>query len=241
MPVDARFVPLQGVIGIIVTGRQLFRWRSLQPGRRMRRPYTDLSNLPGLGCRVDARCVSLQGVVSIIVTGRTIVPLEVFTNRARRASPLHRCAPYKVGTACRWRFMGAVSFVCVTMIGDNLRHLWFGIPPVSNVRSQPSASIVVHLEVFNEPGEACLAPTQMCSRQDRDSVPVAFHGRGFIRLRDDQLRKSASSAVRHSPRVQRSRSTIGVDGGSPGGLYNRARHASPLHRCAPYKAGTVCR
>ncbi len=70
------------------------------------------------------------------------------------------------------------------MIGDNLRHLWFGIPPVSNVRGQPSASIVVHLEVFNEPGKACLAPTQMCSRQDRDSVPVAFYGCRFIRLRD---------------------------------------------------------
>ena len=68
--------------------------------------------------------------------------------------------------------MGAVSFVCVTMIGDNLRHLWFGIPPVSDVRSQQSGSMVVHLEVFNEPGEACLAPTQMCSLQGRYSVPV---------------------------------------------------------------------
>ncbi len=44
--------------------------------------------------------------------------------------------------------MGVVSFACVTMIGDNLRHLWFGIPPVSDVRSQQSGSMVVHLEVF---------------------------------------------------------------------------------------------
>ena len=56
----------------------------------MRRPYTDLSNLPGLGSRVGARCVSLQGVVSISVTGRQIVPLEVFTTWATQASPLHR-------------------------------------------------------------------------------------------------------------------------------------------------------
>ena len=56
----------------------------------MRRPYTDLSNLPGLGCRVGARCVSLQGVIGIIVTGRKIVPLEVVTTWATHASPLHR-------------------------------------------------------------------------------------------------------------------------------------------------------
>ena len=58
--VGARCVSLQGVVSIIVTGRKLFRWRSLQTGRRLRRPYTDLSNLPGLGCRFGARCVSLQ-------------------------------------------------------------------------------------------------------------------------------------------------------------------------------------
>ncbi len=56
----------------------------------MRRPYTDLSNLPGLGCRFGARCVPLQGVVSISLTGRKIVPLEVFTTWATHASPLHR-------------------------------------------------------------------------------------------------------------------------------------------------------
>ena len=31
---------------------------------------------------------------------------------------------------------------------------------------------------------ACVAATQMCSRQGRYSVPMAFHGRGFIHLRD---------------------------------------------------------
>ena len=67
--------------------------------------------------------------------------------------------------------MGAVSFACVPLkaINADLRHLRFGIPPVSNVRGQPSGSMVVHLEVFT----------------------------------------------------------------------NRARHASPLHRCAPSKAGTA--
>ena len=104
-------------------------------------------------------------------SGSMVVHLEVFTSWARRASPLHRCAPYKAGTVCRWRSMGSLPFVCVTMIGDNLRHLWFGIPPVSDVRSQPSGSMVVHLEVFT----------------------------------------------------------------------NRARHASPLHRCGPDKVGTACR
>ena len=45
-------------------------------------------------------------------SGSTVVHLEVFTNRARHASPLHRYAPDKTGTACRWRSMGAVLFVC---------------------------------------------------------------------------------------------------------------------------------
>ena len=76
--------------------------------------------------------------------------------------------------------MGAVSFACVTMKAincANLRHLWFGIPPVSNVRSQQSGSMVVHLEVFNQPGEACLAPTQIyrtCRSWDAALAPVLF-------------------------------------------------------------------
>ena len=67
----------------------------------MRRPYTDLSNLPGLGCRIGARCVSLQGVIGIIVTGRKIVPLEFFTDRATQASPLHRSIEFLPGLGCR--------------------------------------------------------------------------------------------------------------------------------------------
>ncbi len=43
----------------------------------------------------------------------------------------------------------------VITIGNNLRHLWFGIPPLSDVRGQPSGSMVVHLEAVNEPGDAC--------------------------------------------------------------------------------------
>ena len=64
--------------------------RCLRTGRRMRRPYTDLSNLPGLRCRVGARCVSLQGVVSIIVTGRQLFRWRCLQPGRRVASPLHR-------------------------------------------------------------------------------------------------------------------------------------------------------
>ena len=37
-----------------------------------------------------------------------IANLEIFTQRATHASPLHRYAPDKTGAACRWRSMGAV-------------------------------------------------------------------------------------------------------------------------------------
>ncbi len=53
----------------------------------MRRPYTDLSNLLGLGCRVGARCVSLQGVVSIIVTGRQLFRWRCLQPGRRRRRP----------------------------------------------------------------------------------------------------------------------------------------------------------
>ena len=81
----------------------------------MPRPYKDLSNPPHRGCLVGARCVFLQGVVGITYgdhlrksassavrdspllsdgrsqqSGSVVVNLEVLTNRARHASPLHR-------------------------------------------------------------------------------------------------------------------------------------------------------
>ena len=39
----------------------------------------------------------------------------------------------------------------VITIGNNLRHLWFGIPPLPDVRGQQSGSMVVHLEAVKEP------------------------------------------------------------------------------------------
>ena len=49
-------------------------------------------------------------------SGSPDVHLEVLTNRATRASPLHRYAPGKTGRACRGRFMAADLFVCVSML-----------------------------------------------------------------------------------------------------------------------------
>ena len=60
LPIGTRFVPLRGVViicaicGLVfavnIRGRWWFTWRSLHPGRRMRRPYTDLSNPARVGC-----------------------------------------------------------------------------------------------------------------------------------------------------------------------------------------------
>ena len=41
---------VSGAFPVNNRGRWWFTWRSLQPGRRLRRPYTDLSTPPRLGC-----------------------------------------------------------------------------------------------------------------------------------------------------------------------------------------------
>ena len=139
----------------------------------MPRPYTDLSNPPRLGCLVGVRCVFLRGVVGIIVTGRGIVPLELFTNRARHASPLHRfiepTAPWNASSAsCCVSLRGVVGII-VTGRG------------------------IVPLELFTNRAEACLAPTQIYRTRpwNASSAPVAFFcrdvgiivtGRGIVPL-----------------------------------------------------------
>ena len=50
-----------GVVAVDIRGRRWFTWRCLRHGRRMRRPYTDLSNAPHGGAPIVTRCVSLQG------------------------------------------------------------------------------------------------------------------------------------------------------------------------------------
>ena len=98
---------------------KLSRCKLLRTGRRMRRPYTDLSNLTAAGmprrrafrsfCTASSSqsgqvCViwgSICGPGNSCATGRKIVQLEAFTNWATHASPLHRYARrYKAGTAC---------------------------------------------------------------------------------------------------------------------------------------------
>ncbi len=101
---------------------------------------------------------------AVLASSTLIVPC------ARHASPLHRS-----------RYVHGRRFA-VTMIGEHLRNL-------RGQRGQPSGSMVVHLEVFNEPGEACLAPTQIVmvvhpltnkprpyTAPDKGTAPVAFHG-----------------------------------------------------------------
>ncbi len=110
--------PVFGVFAVNNRGRWLFTWRCLRTGRRMRRPYTDLSTPPRVGCT--------------------------------RRRPFRSSGWGTVEKGTVWFKPGAVAFVCAAMtIGDHL----------------------------------------------------------------------GKSAVRHSPCPGYSRSTIGVDGRSPGGLY----------------------
>ena len=202
--VGARCVSLQGVVSIIVTGRQLFRWRCLQPGRRVRRPYTDLSNLPGLRCRVGARCVSLQGVGD----GSTIVPLEVSGRRVRRpytdlSNP--RCLgcprrrPFR-SSAGRHRHNRRKSAVWCG--GSGWSRSTFGVDGGS--RGGVYAK-----------GDACVAPTQIYRTHGAWTLPIGTRFvplRGVIVIIGANLRFGVGG-------VGYSRSTFGVDGGSPGGIY----------------------
>ncbi len=109
-----------------------------------------------LECLVGTCCVFLRGVVGIIVTGRGIVPLELFTNRARHASPLHRfIEPTAPGMLRR-------------------RPLRFS---AGRRRHHRDGSRNCSVGAVCKPGEECLAPTQIYRTHrawDASSAPVAF-------------------------------------------------------------------
>ena len=82
-------------------------------------------------------------------SGSVVVHLEVFTNWARHASPLHRYAPYWTGIVC----VGVSerrSRSPLRIIGVNLRNLRFDSLPLWGGRGRQSGSVVVHLEVFTK-------------------------------------------------------------------------------------------
>ena len=146
-----------------------------------------------------------------------VVHLEVFTKWARHASPLPRYAPYWTGMVCVG-VSGRRSRSPLRIVGVNLRNLQFGVPCVRSIRGRQSGSMVVHLEVFTKWARHAsplhrYAPywTGMCVR-GRFRAPFPF-------APAHSQRQSAKSAVRCSLGPEHSRSTIGVDGRSPGGLY----------------------
>ena len=105
------------------------------------------------------------------------------------------------------------------IIGVNLCNLRFDIACVRSIRGQPSGSMIVSPGDLYNLGEACLAPTQTGPRQDRYGVRGRFRA-PFPFAPAHNRRKSAQSAVWYRLCPEHSRSTIGVDGRSPGGLYN---------------------
>ncbi len=123
-----------------------------------------------------------------------IVHLEVFTNRATHASPLHRYAPTRPGQRAR-PFHG---HRCVRLRNHDWRSsaeiCRSAFPCSGGGRGQQSRSIVVHLEVFTNRATQCVAPTQICPDKTGDSVPGRFMGTVvFVRatMIGDHLRKSA--------------------------------------------------
>ncbi len=91
-----------------------------------------------------------------------------------------------------------------------------------------------------EVGEACLAPTQIRPLLDRYGVRGRFRA-PFPFAPAHSQRQSAKSAVRCSLCPEHSRSTIGVDGRSPGGLYEVGEAClAPTQICSLLDPGMVC-
>ena len=107
------------------------------------------------------------------------------------------------------------SPLCI--VGVNLRNLRFGSLSLGRSRSTIGVDGRSPGGLYNL-GEACLAPTQICPLLDRYCVRGRFRA-PFPFAPAHSQRQSAKSAVRCSLGPEHSRSTIGVDGRSPGGLY----------------------
>ena len=127
-----------------------------------------------LECLVGTCCVSLRGVVGIIVTGRGIVPLELFTNRARHASPLHRFIEPTAPGMLRRRPLRSSA---------------------GRRRHHRDGSRNCSVGAVYKPGEECLAPTKIyrthrtleclvgtCCVFLRDVVGIIVTGRGIVPL-----------------------------------------------------------
>ena len=126
-----------GVVAVDDRGRRWFTWRCLRTGRRVRRPYTDLSTPPRLECRRRRPFRSSAGPSTVIGanlrhlrfgvrgfgggrgrrSGSKVVHLAVFTNRATQASPPHGSID---ATAPGMPTSAPVPFLCgPMMIGDH--------------------------------------------------------------------------------------------------------------------------
>ena len=171
-------VAVSGVVAVDNRGRRWFTWRCLRTGRRMRRPYTDLSNPPRLDAPIGTRFVPLQGVVIICANLRILrfgiswvrggrgrqswsmgVHLAVLTQRATHASPLHRFIESTAPGRSHW-----YPFRSSAGRRHNLRKsencaVWRS--RCRGGRGRQSGSMGVHLGGVYEPGDACVAPTQI--------------------------------------------------------------------------------
>ena len=121
-----------------------------------------------------------------------VVHLEVFTTWARRASPLHRYAPYWTGMVCVG-VSGRRSRSPLRIIGVNLRNLRFNSLSLEHSRSTIGVDGGSPGGLY-EVGEACLAPTQICPRRERYGVCGRFRA-PFPFAPAHSRRKSAQSTV----------------------------------------------
>ncbi len=176
--------------------------RSLQPGRGMPRPYTDMPP-DRYGVRGRFRAPSVRPVHSRRQSAQSAM---VRRSRSGPASPL-------------WGY---------------------GVRGRSRSTANRGIRWVVHLEVFTKWARHASPLHRYAPDWDRYGVRGRFRG-PFPFAPVHNRRQSAKSAVRYRLCPGRSRSTIGVDGRSPGGLYEVGEAClAPTQTCPRRERYSVC-
>ena len=210
-------------VGVQLCRRQIV---PLETGRRMRRPYTDMPPT-----RPVLRAGAFHGRRCFRLRDHDYSPhISSAARRGRRplGDPWYPELGFSVGRSGSTQ--GGRN-----RIDGHRRPFRGSVCNFVDVRGRQ----IVPLEVFTTMGDACVAPTQTCPRQDPVLRAGAFHGRRCFRLRDHDYSPHISSAARRGrrplgdPWYPEPGFPVGRSGSTQGGKNSIDGHRGPFR-------GSVC-